>query len=141
MAAGEPTPIVPLRLVLTATGGVVTAGRADLVPGPGERVVDLPDARADALLAALRALGPGEEVAYDEQAGTFAARARALSAAEQADASARALVIQAATSAVGVNITALTAGQVRALLAILLYQRGALDGNGVVQPLAQWAGR
>jgi hypothetical protein len=141
MTGGQPAAPPPLRLVLGAGGAFVTAGRADLAPGPGERVIALPDDRAGALRAALDALAAGQEITYDEAAGTFAARPRTLSAAEQADQAARALVVAAAQSAVGVNIAALTAGQVRALLAVLLYKAGAIDAQGVVQPLAGWAQR
>ncbi len=43
-----------------------------------------------------------------------------------------------AQSAVGVRIDLLSAPQVRALQAVLLWQAGALDKDGVVQPLAEW---
>jgi hypothetical protein len=50
----------------------------------------------------------------------------------------RSKVLTTAQSAAGVRIDDLTAAQVRALLACLLYQAGALDTAGVVQPLAAW---
>lgn len=58
---------------------------------------------------------------------------------EQENEAIRALVVQAAQGAVGVNLTALTAGQQRALLAILLWKAGAVNPDGTVRPLAQWA--
>lgn len=60
----------------------------------------------------------------------------------QADAAAAALrsqVVTVAQSAVGVVITSLTAAQVRALLAVLLWRAGALTDAGAIRPLAQWA--
>jgi hypothetical protein len=62
----------------------------------------------------------------------------------QADAAAQALrtqVVTVAQSAVGVVITSLTAAQVRALLAVLLWRAGALTDAGAIRPLAQWAER
>lgn len=47
-------------------------------------------------------------------------------------------IVTTAQSAVGVSITALTAAQARALLAILLYQTGAIDLSGTVRPLNEW---
>jgi len=43
-----------------------------------------------------------------------------------------------AQSAVGVAYDALTAGQVRALFAILLWREGALNNDGTVKPLGEW---
>jgi hypothetical protein len=60
----------------------------------------------------------------------------------QADAAATTLrtqVVNVAQSAVGVVITNLTAAQVRALLAVLLWKNGALTDAGAVRPLGQWA--
>jgi hypothetical protein len=47
-------------------------------------------------------------------------------------------IITLAQSAVGVRIDNLTAAQVRALVAILLWKGGALDKDGNVRPLGQW---
>jgi len=63
--------------------------------------------------------------------------AAALAASEAA--ALRTSVRTTAQSAVGVAITALTAAQVRALLAVLLHKNGALDKDGKVRPLADWA--
>lgn len=64
---------------------------------------------------------------------------KAAAAAAQADSAAlRQRVIQAATSAVGVQVDQLTAGQVRALIALLLWKQGAIDKAGAVLPLAGW---
>lgn len=60
----------------------------------------------------------------------------------QADSDAAALrarVRQTAQSAVGVLITNLDGNQVRALLAVLLRKAGALDKDGKIRPLADWA--
>lgn len=51
----------------------------------------------------------------------------------------RSQVISVANSAAGVLITNLTAVQVRALLAVLLWKNGALDRTGTVRPLVEWA--
>lgn len=47
-------------------------------------------------------------------------------------------VISTAQSAVGVSITALTAAQVRALVAILLWKAGAIKADGTVKVLTEW---
>jgi hypothetical protein len=44
-----------------------------------------------------------------------------------------------AQSAAGVLITNLSAVQVRALLAVLLWKAGALDKTGAVTGLSEWA--
>lgn len=43
-----------------------------------------------------------------------------------------------AQSAVGVRIDQLTAAQVRALIAILLHQAGALTPDGAIRPIGEW---
>lgn len=53
----------------------------------------------------------------------------------------RARVLALAQSAVGTRVDDLLAGQVKALVAILLWQAGAIDNAGVVLPLAQWVDR
>lgn len=62
----------------------------------------------------------------------------ALLAEGPAAAAARALVLATAQTAAGVAYGNLTAAQVRALLAVLLWQAGALDEAGRVRPLAAW---
>jgi len=47
-------------------------------------------------------------------------------------------VLTVANGAVGKSIETLTAGEVRALVACLLYRASALDAAGIVQPLAEW---
>lgn len=84
MTAAPPTP--PLRLVLDAAGAVVSAGRTDFAPDPGQRVVEVPDAAYADYTAAVAALADGEEVTYDEGAQRFGKRARVKTAAEQAEA-------------------------------------------------------
>lgn len=66
--------------------------------------------------------------AYDAAQAQAASEAGAL----------RSQVVTQANSAVGIVITALTAAQVRALLAVLLWRGGALDKDGKVRPLGQW---
>ncbi len=66
-----------------------------------------------------------------------AARVQALADAAQI----RQQVLNLAQSAVGIAINALTAVQVRALFAIVLWQEGALNKDGTVRPLADWIDR
>jgi hypothetical protein len=47
-------------------------------------------------------------------------------------------VLTVAQGAVGKSIDTLTAGEVRALVACLLYRANAIDTAGVVQPLGIW---
>lgn len=58
---------------------------------------------------------------------------------QQEAAQLRQQVITLAQSAVGVRIDALTAAQVRALVAILLHKAGALNPDGTVRALGQWS--
>lgn len=60
-------------------------------------------------------------------------------AAATAAAQLRQQVRTTAASAVGVRYDLLTAAQVRALVAILLWKQGALNSLGLVQPLDEWA--
>lgn len=73
-----------------------------------------------------------------EISAAIAAREAARQAAIQDAAALRQQIQTLAGSAVGVRVDLLTAPQVRALVAILLWQAGALDRTGTVQPLAQW---
>lgn len=50
----------------------------------------------------------------------------------------RARVLAQAQSAVGVQIDQLTAPQIRALVALLLFKQGAIDKSGAVLPLVGW---
>jgi len=92
--------------------------------GDGPRIAawNLPDPQPT--LAQLQAASD----AYDAIAAQAASEAQAL----------RTQVVSVAQSAVGVVITSLTAAQVRALLAVLLWKNGALDTDGKVRPLAEW---
>lgn len=70
-------------------------------------------------------------------AGRAAERdADAISTTERS--AARARVVQVAQGTVGVHLDRLTATQVRALLAVLLWEAGALNGDGTVRSPAQW---
>lgn len=60
---------------------------------------------------------------------------------EQDKAAIRSAVFTAAQSAEGVALTSLTAAQVRALLAVLLWESRGVTGDGKVRPLAQWVGQ
>lgn len=53
-------------------------------------------------------------------------------------ATAKAKAINIAQSTVGTNITDLTATQIKALIACLLFKSGAIDKNGVVKSLDTW---
>jgi len=64
--------------------------------------------------------------------------AEAKVAEEQARSAALVKAQALAQSAVGVNIQNLTAAQVRALLACLLWQAGAIMKDGIVRPLGEW---
>lgn len=75
------------------------------------------------------------------QAEIDAAIASRQAAEQQAKTDAIALrqkILTVAQSAVGQSIDVLTAAQVRALVACLLYRAGALDKAGIVQPLGEW---
>lgn len=120
-----------MRTILDANGTVLACGEtASLVPPDGGSAID-----ADAT-SVLHALTADQEAYWDGAA--FGTRARALSPQETARRAARAAVVAAAQSAAGQSIAALTATQVRALLACLLYDAGAIDGQGVVQDVASW---
>jgi len=73
-----------------------------------------------------------------EIAAAIAAREAAALQAIQDAAALRQKILTVAGSAVGQSIDTLTAGQVRALVACLLYKNGALDKSGIVQPLKEW---
>lgn len=60
-------------------------------------------------------------------------------AAQLAAAQLRAQVRTTAVGAVGKVYNTLAAGEVRALLAVLLWRAGALGNDGTVQPLEEWA--
>ncbi len=66
--------------------------------------------------------------AYDAQQAQQAADAAAL----------RQKILTIAQSAVGIAVDQLTATQVRALFAVVLYHEGALNKDGIVQPLNTW---
>lgn len=60
-------------------------------------------------------------------------------AARQAAAQLRQRVLSAAQSAVGVPVDQLTVQQRNALIVLLLRMAGALDHDGKVRPLSEWA--
>jgi hypothetical protein len=60
-------------------------------------------------------------------------------AARLAAAQLRQQIRTTAAGAVGIRYDLLTAAQVRALVAILLWKQGALSNAGLVQPLDEWA--
>lgn len=139
-ASGEIAEATPaLRLVLAADGAVVATGRADFIPDDGQRVIEVADDHYAAFVKAASEAGDDDEITYDERAESFVARKRAKSQAERDQDTTRALVVQTAQSAVGVNLAALTAGQRNALVAVLLHKAGALTPTGDIRPLAEWA--
>ncbi len=103
-------PLIDYRIEDSGNGSTITAW-------------NLPDPQPSA--AQLQAASD----AYDAQQAQQASDAAAL----------RTLVRNTAQSAVGVALTSLTAAQVRALLAVLLWKNGALDKSGTVRPLDEWA--
>lgn len=75
----------------------------------------------------------------DTEIATAISAYDARQAQRQADAAAlRQKVLTLAGSAVGIAVDQLTAAQVRALIACLLFEAGALDKSGIVQPLGTW---
>lgn len=73
------------------------------------------------------------------QIATRVATLRAAETQEGVDADAlRTKVRTLAQSAVGIQVDALSAPQVRALLIVLLYKRGAIDRTGAIRPLSEW---
>lgn len=71
------------------------------------------------------------EAAYDAAQATQQQEATAL----------RNQIVSIAQGAVGVRVDQLTAAQVRALQAILLWQAGALNNDLTIRPLGQWANK
>lgn len=133
----EPAP-PPLRLVVADDGRFVGMGRTAFVPDDGQRVIEVGDDHAAAFVAVAEKATDGDEITYDERAGRFGTRARVKPQAERDRDTTRALVVQAASSAAGVNIAALTAGQRNALVALLLWKAGGLNPDGTVKALAEW---
>lgn len=76
--------------------------------------------------------------AHDPAALTAAQQAAADRAAAVGDAGLRQAILTTAQSAVGVKLTDLTLAQVKALVAVLLWRRGAITPDGTVAPLGQW---
>lgn len=85
-----------------------------------------------------RPLTAEEIAARDADIAADLAERQAAQTATNTRNAAKALVLPVAQSAVGTRFDLLTASQLRALAAILFWQAGALDSNGIVQPLAGW---
>lgn len=119
-----------MRAILNAAGVVQAVGDdpALVVPEGGRAIETDTDP--------LAGLAAGQEAVWD--GAKFVVRQRTLSAEEQAAKDAKALVLSAAASAVGIRFDLLTAGQVRALAAILFWRAGALNGDGTVKALGEW---
>lgn len=103
------------------------------------RDYEVRDDGAGAYIAVWRLEAPQpttEELAQADRAAEQAEQTAATEAAQL-----RQQVLTIAQSAVGVRIDALTAAQVRALVAVLLWRGGALRPDGTVRPLAEWATR
>lgn len=122
MIAGKAVDLGRLRDELV-TAGLITG---DLRSLQG----DIRELKADGAVADLPA---GARAVIDAHVGPDD-QASARSAMKSA-------VLTAAQSAVGVTLPNLTTAQVRALLAVLLWESGAVDGTGKVRPLAQWVGQ
>jgi hypothetical protein len=126
-----------MQLLVEHLTHIVLAYGTFPVAQPGADVVDVDDALLQVLTqTGSKTLKPDGTISVD----TTAAAAAQLLATQQAAAIAaqRAAAVTLAQSAVGLNITALTANQQRALLACLLYRAGAVDANLVILPLGQW---
>jgi len=83
---------------------------------------------------------PTDPTQQESDAGVVAL-AQAEQQARQDTAQLRQQVLNLANSAVGVAVNALTAAQVRALVALLLLKAGALNTDGTVRPLTDWIDR
>lgn len=119
-----------MYIVLDADGKVLAAGETDsFVPPEGGQVIEVEGNPFDGLAA-------GEEAVWDGE--VFDKRQRVLTPEETARKAAKALILPIAQGTVGKRFDALTATEVRALVACLLYREGALGGDGTVQPLAGW---
>lgn len=78
------------------------------------------------------------EPTQQEIADAIAARETARQAALAEAATLRLAIITLAQSAAGARVDQLTAGQVRALFAILLWEEGALKNDLTVRALSEW---
>jgi hypothetical protein len=83
---------------------------------------------------------PTEPTQAESDAAVLAIAQAAAQAATDA-AQLRQQILTLAQSAVGVRVDNLTAGQVRALVAILLRKADALNNDLTIRPLADWANR
>lgn len=83
--------------------------------------------------------GPLPDTPTPQQSADAASAREAAEAQDRADAATlRARVLSVAQGAVGQQLDTLTAVQVRALMAILLWQAGGLTRSGAVRPLSEW---
>ena len=80
-------------------------------------------------------LTPAEQAAFDAANATNTA---AKTQEQQDAATLRAFVVNRLQPLVGLNVTALTAAQVRDIMIGLLYKARVIDKTGVVQPLQEW---
>lgn len=85
-----------------------------------------------------RALTHEEQAQREDDAATEAVRLQAEQDEAIARGQARGRAMQQATGLAGANIAALTPAQVRAALALLLQERGALNGDGTIRSPTQW---
>lgn len=83
------------------------------------------------------ALGP--QPTPEQLAAAEAAYDAAQAQAQQEATTLRNTVISTAQSAVGVTFPNLTAAQRNALMVVLFWKAGALDKDGKIRPLAEWA--
>lgn len=88
-----------------------------------------------------RTLSAQEQAEYDAQVAAEALRQQQETTRQADRQAARDLVLPIAQPAVGARFDALTTAQLRALLAILLWDAGALDKAGMVRDLTLWVKR
>lgn len=127
-------------IIDSATREILGVGIFTANPPEGQELVNLTPAQE----ARLQERG----LKYHRQGGTldvvlpqYALDDDARIAGEHASrATAIALLKPIAQGAVGKNVTALSAVEVRALMAVMIWRMGGLDGAGNVRPLAQWTG-
>lgn len=125
-------------LIDSATREILGVGTFPAAPPAGQEVVELTPAQEGRLtergLKYHREDGTLDVVLPQQAIDDDNARER-----ERVDrAAAVATIKPLAQGAVGKPIAALTANEQRALLAVLLWQAGALDGAAAIRPLGQW---
>lgn len=125
-------------IIDTLTRTILGVGFFDTIPPAGQAVVEIPESQI------VKLGGPGVKTIAAN--GTITVTIpQEIVAVEQQEAQERtdrlatiALIKPIVQGAVGKNITALSAAEVRALVAVLLWREDALDAAGNVRPLGRW---